>query len=372
MEPLIDGLTQEQQRLVNAYHATADDHHAYVSASEVLRDVAVRQLRWSEEFFEAELQEITSQVGPPESYSPNSLGFYYRALLALTQPWRCRYPIFEAKGMPIGELHDDDPSGPDFVEISLSKCAHILMPRGRPPLLPISLLIGSVTAQGPNIPPHNLYELWMAQEQVRQDPASSLEDLMETLPGPDFPTGAIAGDPAAIRTLYETGRAELRVRAIIDEEIQGGRTRVAVTSLPPGLLIRTALESISNLSRIGRLKLFNIQNASKGGQVRIVVDAPKELSATTLKEVLFREGELERRIPYQILPEKSTDFPRGSCVLASILAYTSSKCSPAWERKDGEKLDRVPTLKEVMEFGGYKSPLSEWTDSRRTRILEIG
>jgi hypothetical protein len=371
MTDLITGLTPEQKRLIDAYHATAEDDDCFVPAGEILKDVALRQLGWSEELFEAELGGLIAHVAPRGSYPPGHLGFYYRELLALTQPWRCRYPLFDSKGMPIGELHDDEPSGPEYVEICLSKAAHLLMPRRSPPLLPISLLNGSAGSEGTLIPPHNLYELWIAQEQVRQDPKISLDDLMETIPGPDFPVGSIASGPEEIRTLYEKGRGRITLRAVIDEEIQGPRTRVAITSLPPGVLIRQAIEKISALSRSGRLRLYNIHNASRGDRVRIMIDAPNAVSTSALKRILYQEAGLERLAECRIVPEEPVELPTAACALASVLLYAAGRCSPAWERKDGERLDRVPTLKEVLEFGGYKSSLSELVDPRRTRILKI-
>lgn len=362
-----------QQRLIEAYHAIAEDVDSYLPAGDLLREVAVRQLGWPEDYFELEKEELIGQVGPAGSYAPDRLGYYYREVLALSQSWRCRYPLFVAKGMPIGEMHDDEPSGPEFVEFSLSRAAEVLLPRRKPPLLPIALLNGLKTSSGGAIPPHNLYELWMAQEEVRQNAHATLEDLMEILPGPDFPAGGAVAGPESIRALYDKGSAELTVRADIETEIEGPRTRVAIISLPPGTLIRTALTRISDLSRSGRLQLFHIDNRSAVNQVRIVIDAPKQTSPGRLKEVLFKEAGLEQRIPFRILPEEEpADMPKGSSALISVLRYAIDHCGPAWQRKDGEELGRVPTLKEVMGSGGYKSPLSGLVDHRRTRIVSNG
>ncbi|HET6371143.1 MAG TPA: hypothetical protein VFG95_08095, partial [Nitrospiria bacterium] len=141
----IYGMTLEQKRLITAYHAAAEEEDAYVPASDLLKDIAIRQLGWTEELCEMEIGEL-AQVGPYGSYSQESLGFYYRELLALSQPWRRRYPLFETKGMPIGDLHDDSPAGPEFVEVSLSRIAQVLMPRQNAPLLPVSLLNGATTS----------------------------------------------------------------------------------------------------------------------------------------------------------------------------------------------------------------------------------
>jgi hypothetical protein len=366
----IYGMTPEQKRLIVAYRATAEEEDAYVPASDLLKDIAIRQLGWTEELCEMEIGEL-AHVGPHGCYSAGSLGFYYRELLALCQSWRCRYPLFETEGMPIGDLHDDSPAGPEFVEVSLSRIAQVLMPRRKAPLLPISLLNGATTSGGALIPSHNLYELWIAQEQVRQNPNISLEELLTTMPGPDLPTGAVVGDPEAVRALYEKGRGQLTIRGSIEDEIEGPRTRVAVTSLPPGLLIGMVMEKISSLSRSGRLRLYNIHNMSQGREVRIVIDAPGSLSPRGLKEILYKEAGLERRIDFRILPVEENRLPQAQCALVSVLKQTHLQCSPAWERKDGEELTRVPTLKEVMEFGGYKSPLSDLVDPRRTKILTL-
>src|SRR3972149_5995352 len=120
-------------------------------------------------------------------YPPGTVGHAYRVLLRLAQPWQTRYPLLETSGI-IGDHHDDDPAGPEQGGVRTPHLAHPLFPLARAPLLPIGLLNGGADGDAV-VPPHNLSELWTALEHVWQDPNESLDDLMEVLPGPDFPTG---------------------------------------------------------------------------------------------------------------------------------------------------------------------------------------
>lgn len=365
----LGGLDKLESRLLDICRSMAENERVYINAKEVLKSLALHDWEMSEDDFDHDCEELSSQVEPIEAYPETSIGYAYRLMLQMGYPWRRRYPFFDLKGM-YGEPHDELPSDPDYVELRLSRFSNVVMPVGRPPLLPVSLLNGATLPDGTEIPPHNLEELWMAYEQVRQDPNIDLNDLMEVIPGPDFAAGGVVGGGEAIRSLYTDGKGTLTVRGDLQTEIEGGRTRIAVVSLPPGVLIKTVLEQIRRLSAEGLVSFYGINDFSQGEKVRIVLDAPRAFPAPDLKETLFRQTDLERKISFQCSFSDSYGWSGGGS-LVSVLKKAAAHCSPAWERKDDEPIEHLPLLREILEFGGYKSPLTDLTDERRSKILNF-
>lgn len=360
---LLDGCSPTLRRVLHVVHELLDEPHYATDAKSVIALYGTRDLGLDPDDVEQACEDIAAQV--QRVYPPGTVGDIYRTLLTLGQPWRTRYPLLDLSGM-IGDHHDDDPGGPELVGVRVSTLAHTLIPLDRPPLLPIGLLNGSDHGDA-LIPPHNLSELWTALEHIRQDPAESLDDLMEVLPGPDFPTGAVIWGLDPVRELYATGAGSLVVRASIEEELQGVRTRVSIASLPPGVLVKTVLSEIRELARRGRVPLIQVDDLSAGARVRVLIDAPKTLSTSELKALLFAETSCQRIISCRL----AFDGDRGAAVrpLSEWLAEANRRCTPAWRPKHGPILDRVPTLREILDRGGYESPLFDLSDDRRTKIL---
>lgn len=364
---LIDGLTPLQRQLIDLCRSLQGDEQHRVTAKGLLQTLATTHFNIDPETFEIACDDLNVEVLPIESYPPDSLGYAYRTLLQMGQPWRCRYPYFDLSGM-YGDIHDDMPSGPEYVEVRLSHFTQVLFPAGKPPRLPTSLING-VSVDGVQIPSHNIEELWTAYEYVRQDPKIALSDLMEVLPGPDFMSYGVVAGTDEIVSLYEKGEGRLCLRADIQEEIEGGRTRIAITSLPPGVLIKKVIDQIRALTREGLLSFYDFKDNSHRYQVRIVIDAHRKFSASMIKEVLFQKTDLERQVTFRCAPVGSDNLT-GRPSLIGVLRHATSVCSPTWERKDKEPTDYVPLLKEVMSHGGYTSPLSDLSDRRRTRLLK--
>ncbi len=360
---LLDGCTPETRRLLHVVHELVDEPHDRIDAKAVMSLFCTRELGLDPDDVEAACEEVAAHV--QQHYSPGTVGYVYRTLLGMAQPWRARYPLLEVAGM-IGDHHDDEPGGPDLVSIRVSDLSHTVLPLDRPPLLPIGLLNGRDDADVV-VPSHNLSELWTAMEHVRQDPEESLDDLMEVLPGPDFPSGGVIWGSEPVRELYETGAATLVLRAAIDEELQGARTRVAITALPPRVLIKTVVAQIRELARRGRVALTQLEDRSTHDRVHIVLDAPRTTTTAALKAVLFAESDCERRVPCRLA--FASDAGSVARPLREWLAEANRRCTPAWRPKRGPILDRVPMLREIMERGGYESPLFDLIDHRRTKIL---
>ena len=368
-EPLfLTGLDPLQADLLTLCRTMMPDGKGFVNARDLLCAFS-GSLGLDEIDAEEECEALAAGAAPLAGDPEGSIGHAYWTLIRMGAPWRCRYPLLDLRGM-IGDRHDEIPFGPESVELRLSRHAHLLLPRNRPPFLPLSLLNGVELRDDAEVPPHNLEELWLAMEHVRQDPRIPLRDLMEILPGPDFACGAIAGGVSDIHTLYAEGEAELALRGEIRIEIEGGRTRVAAVSLPPGVLIKTVLEQIRALRREAAFPLYDLSNKSEGEEVRIVLDASPTLSAARLREILYQETDLERRVRFR-LPSVDVGDENGDGALIAVLKQAADACTVAWERKDGKASDFTPFLRDVLEYGGYKSRLHPLIDSRRTAIRRI-
>jgi DNA gyrase subunit A len=360
---LLDGCSPVVRRLLHVVHELVDEPHEATDAKTAIALYCTRDLGLDPQDVDDACDELAAHT--QRLYPPGTVGDAYRALLRLAQPWQTRYPLLETSGI-IGDHHDDDPAGPEQVGVRISHLAHTLLPLDRAPLLPIGLLNGGADGDAV-VPPHNLSELWTALEHVRQDPDESLDDLMEVLPGPDFPTGGVIWGTGSVRELYATGAASLVVRASIEDELQGSRTRVSIAGLPPGVLIKTVATQIRDLVRRGRFPLIQLEDLSTETRVRVVVDAPRTVTTEDLKTLLFEETACQRIVPCRL-----AFHAEGGAVarpLRDWLAEAAARCTPAWRPKAGPILDRVPPLREIMERGGYESPLFDLVDQRRTKIL---
>ena len=357
----LTGLTSLQSRLLARARALVEDDHDFLNAKVLLRSLACDEWRMDEPEFERQCDALDLRVLPIADYAPGSVGYAYRTLLQMGTSWHCRYPYFDLSGM-CGDLHDDEPSGPEGVSLCLSRFVQIVLPVGRPPRLPVSLLNGGPLPNGQRIPSHNLDELWMAIEQVRQEPDTPLTDLLQILPGPDFAVPCVCHDADAVQSFYADGKGTFTLRAHVEVELSGGRTRLAITALPPGVLVQEALAQIRAMVTSGEIVLFHLKDASRRDQVRIVLDAPRDWPPARLQEILLRQAAFSITVPVAL--------SEGGGGLLSQMKAAIAQCSSAWERKDGEPVEQIPTLREIQRTGGYKSPLRDLIDPRRSRIRD--
>ena len=363
----LSGLSRLQMRMLDICRVMAEDEKVFIEAKDFLQVFTSAEWDMDEETFEEECEALECQVTSIDDYPSESVGYAFRLLLLMGLPWRCRYPYFDLVGA-IGDYHDEIPFGPASVELRLSKYANFILPTEREPLLPMALLNGVSLADGTEIPAHNLEEVWMAIEHLRQDPDIPLEDLMEILPGPDFAAGGVVGGTEAIRDLYKTGKGTLTLRGRIDIEIEGGRTRIAIRSLPQGVLIKTVLDQIRLLSDKSAFPLYKLKDTSSGMQVEIVMDVSPKVSSEQLKKILFRETNLELIRTFRCGFKDPFSWSESGSFL-SVLKEAAVQCPTAWKRKDGQPSEVLPSFHDILDHGGYLNPLSKLTDERRSRLL---
>ncbi len=188
-------------------------------------------------------------------YHPHGDASIYDALVRMAQDWSMRVPLIDGQGN-FGSIDGDPPAAMRYTESRLAKVAHELLedidkdtvdfqdtydasgsePRVLPARFPNLLVNGSggiAVGMATNIPPHNLGEVCNGAIAVIDNPAIDLADLMEIVPGPDFPTGGIVLGRSGIHSAYSTGRGSIVMRGKVHvEETRGDREAIIVTEVP--------------------------------------------------------------------------------------------------------------------------------------------
>src|SRR5688572_14499521 len=205
-------------------------------------------------------------------YHPHGDSSTYEALVHLAQPFSMRYPLIDGQGN-FGSRDGDSAAAYRYTEAKLSRYAELMLaeigegtvdfiknydgkfdePVLLPARLPFGLLNGSFgipVGFSTRIPSHNLKEVAVAAAHVIRHPRAKLEDVLELLPGPDFPGGGqVISPPEEIRQAYESGRGSLLLRCKWErEQLARGQWRVVVTELPHGVSTRQVLEEIEALA----------------------------------------------------------------------------------------------------------------------------
>jgi topoisomerase-4 subunit A len=215
----------------------------------------------------------------------------YDALVRMAQDFSLRYPLIDGQGN-FGSRDGDGAAAMRYTEARLTPIARLLLdeldegtveftsnydgtlqePKLLPARLPLVLLNGAsgiAVGMATEIPPHNLREVVAALQLALKNPKVALDDLLQVLPGPDFPGGGqIISSPADIREVYASGRGSLKVRArYVFEELARGQWQLVVTELPPGTSAQKVLEEIEELTnpkvRAGKKSLTAEQQQMK-------------------------------------------------------------------------------------------------------------
>jgi DNA gyrase subunit A len=237
-------------------------------------------------------------------YHPHGDSAVYDALVRMAQDFSLRYPLIDGQGN-FGSIDGDPPAAYRYTEARLSRVAeemlrdidretvdfapnfdgHTEEPIVLPARFPNLLANGSAgiaVGMATNVPPHNLCELVDALALEARDPDCTLDDLLEKVPGPDFPTGALICGTEGIRAAYATGRGPVTVRARSHFEEGKRNTRIVFTEIPYMVNKSTLLERIAELVREGKIDgVSDLRDESNRQGIRVVVelraDAPEEV-----------------------------------------------------------------------------------------------
>ncbi|HET9721699.1 MAG TPA: DNA gyrase subunit A [Candidatus Saccharimonadales bacterium] len=258
-------------------------------------------------------------------YHPHGDTAIYDAMVRLAQPFATRYPLVDGQGN-FGSMDGDPPAAYRYTEARMTRASQALLedidketvnfrdnfdgsqqePEVLPAKLPNLLLNGQVgiaVGMATNIPPHNLNELVDATIVQINNPEATLDDLMEHVKGPDFPTGGLVYGKESIRTAFATGRGGVIVRGVADiEETAKGRHRIVITEIPYAVNKAGLVEKIAELVQTKRVAgIADIRDESSRGQVRIVVDLKRDAFPKKLLNQLYKLTPLQTAFHYNML-----------------------------------------------------------------------
>ena len=251
-------------------------------------------------------------------YHPHGDASVYDAMVRLGQDFSMRYCLVEGHGN-FGSIDGDPPAAYRYTEARMSKIANEMLrdieketvdwdpnfdesrkePRVLPSRFPNLLVNGSsgiAVGMTTNIPPHNLREVINATICVLDNREATLDDLMEHIKGPDFPTRGIIMGRSGIRAAYATGKGHIRVRARTEmEEFGNGRTRIIVTELPYQVNKSRLVENIADQVKDKRLEgISGLRDESDGKKgMRIVIELKKDANPQVVLNRLFAQTQMQ-------------------------------------------------------------------------------
>ncbi|MDO5123901.1 MAG: DNA gyrase subunit A [Eubacteriales bacterium] len=251
------------------------------------------------------------------SYHPHGDASVYDAMVRLAQDFSMRYMLVDGHGN-FGSVDGDPPAAYRYTESRMSKIATEMLrdidkktvdftpnfddrleePSVLPSRFPNLLVNGSggiAVGMATNIPPHNLGEVIDAMCMLIDNPDAEVPELMEALPGPDFPTGGIIMGRSGIRAAYTTGRGKIIVRAkteIVEEK--NGRFKIIVTELPYQVNKARLIETIADYVNAKKIEgISNIEDHSDRNGMHIEIDVKRDASAQVVLNQLFTYTQLQ-------------------------------------------------------------------------------
>ncbi|WP_448523922.1 DNA gyrase subunit A [Pseudothermotoga sp.] len=257
-------------------------------------------------------------------YHPHGDMAVYDALVRLAQPFSMRYPLIIGQGN-FGSIDRDPPAAMRYTEAKLSKIAEEMLqdldkdtvpmqdnfdgtlkePTVLPSKIPNLLLNGSsgiAVGMATNIPPHNLVETINAVQFFIKNPQCSVDDLLQHLKGPDFPTGGIIVNASNLREIYATGRGKIVVRGKVQFEEGKKHDQIAVTEIPYGVSKAALIEEIVRYAEKNpKIPIKNVRDESDKKGLRIVIEIPKNGSYKLVLNNLYKHTSLQTSFNVQML-----------------------------------------------------------------------
>lgn len=255
-------------------------------------------------------------------YHPHGDSSIYGALVNLAQEWSTRYPLVDGHGN-FGSVDGDGAAAMRYTEARLSKISMemladinkdtvdfgpnfdetekepIVLPSRFPNLL-VNGTTGIAVGMATNIPPHNLREtidgvLKIIENRTENDRDTEIEEILDIVKGPDFPTGAMILGKNGINEAYRTGRGKIKVRAVTEIEPMGnGRQRIVVTELPYMVNKAKLIEKIAELVRDKRVDgISDLRDESSREGMRVVIELKKDANPNIILNHLYKHTQLQ-------------------------------------------------------------------------------
>jgi topoisomerase-4 subunit A len=305
-------------------------------------------------------------------YHPHGEVAIYEAMVRLAQEFAQRYPLVDGQGN-FGNIDGDNAAAMRYTEARLTEVARalldgidedtvdfrptydggdeepVVLPAGFPNLL-ANGTSGIAVGMATNIPPHNAGELCRALCQLLDQPEASTEALLEHVKGPDLPTGGVLVEPwANVVESYRTGRGSLRLRARWQrEELGHGQYQVVVSEIPYQVPKARLIERIAELLALRKLSLLADVRDESTEEVRLVlVPRARTVPAELLMEQLFRQTELEVRLPLNLNVLDAEGVPRVMSLRQALRAFLEHRMV-VLIRRSRHRLTRILDRLEVL------------------------
>ncbi len=249
-------------------------------------------------------------------YHPHGDSAIYDTLVKMAQPFSYRYTLVDGQGN-FGSIDGDSAAAMRYTEARLTKISEELLtdinkdtvdfvpnfdeslqePDVLPARVPNLLVNGSsgiAVGMATNMPPHNLREVCEATCRIIDEPGTSTQDLMQIMPGPDFPTGGIIMGSAGVRDAYLTGRGRCVVRGVAEIEEEGRTPQIIITEIPFQVNKARLIEHIATLVRDKRIEgISDIRDESDRDGMRVVIDIRKGVAPQVILNYLYKHTALE-------------------------------------------------------------------------------
>ena len=258
-------------------------------------------------------------------YHPHGDSAIYEAMVRMAQPFSYRQMLVDGHGN-FGSVDGDGAAAMRYTEARMSKIAlemlkdinkdtidfqenysqeekePVVLPARFPNLL-VNGTSGIAVGMATNIPPHNLGEVIDALSLLMKNPEVTVNELMEVLPGPDFPTAAIVMGKSGIRKAYETGKGKIIIRSRVEiEQLSNDRERIVVTEIPYGVNKAKVVERIAELAREKRIEgITYVADESGREGMRIVIDVRRDTSANVVLNNLYKYTALQVSFGFNML-----------------------------------------------------------------------
>ena len=277
-------------------------------------------------------------------YHPHGDSSIYEAMVRMAQWWSYRYMLVDGHGN-FGSMDGDGAAAQRYTEARMSKIAlemlrdinkntvdfidnydanerePVVLPARFPNLL-VNGATGIAVGMATNIPPHNLGESIDAVKLVMDNPEATTRDIMEVLPGPDFPTGALVMGKSGIHRAYETGKGSIVLRSRTEiEETKNGRERIVVTEFPYMVNKTKVHEHIVRLVQEKRIDgITAVRDESNREGVRFVIEVRRDASAYVILNNLFKLTQMQTNFSFNMLAIQN-GVPKILSLREILLAY---------------------------------------------------
>ncbi len=338
-----------------------------------------------------------------KNWHPHSDTAAYDTLVRMAQDFSLRYPLVDGQGN-FGSVDGDKAAAMRYTEAKMAAIADelladidketvdeypnydatLMQPTVLPARLPNLLINGSsgiAVGMATNIPPHNLTEVCNGIEMLLDDPDTTVEQLMEAITGPDFPTGGTIVGREGIQAAYATGRGRvvIRAKAFVEEQDRGNRYQIVVTELPYQVNKAVLLERIAEQVRDGKLDgISNLRDESDRNGMRMVIELKRDAQPRKVLFNLYKHSSLQQTFGINMLAlvERGTQ-PRVLTLKRALQEYINHRQEVITRRTEYD-LERARRRAHVLE--GLKIALdnieaviatirrSQSTDSARNNL----